>query len=158
MNIRKQLVLRVVAGAVLIILAAGVSYTVRQLLASRHPESALPTIHVVYNNTDLPTEHYMMSSYSWRFLTRTIDWATEPNAFQHMEAAPVLPSVPLDISFFYPCKTLKISRTGAGNKEFQEIAMDNLRTPSTAGEYVYKVEAGWGKDGSILYYIKVRVG
>lgn len=157
MNIRKQWVLRIIAGALLIILAGGVSYTVRQLLASRHPEAALPTIHVVYNNTDLPHEHYMMSSYSWRFLTQTLEWADEPDAYQRMAAAPVLPNIPLDVNFSTPCKTLKISRTGADNQDFQEIVADSLHTPAAPGEYTYRVEAGWGRNGAVLYYIKVRV-
>ncbi|MDL2254219.1 DUF3426 domain-containing protein [Ruminococcaceae bacterium OttesenSCG-928-I18] len=158
MKLRKQWMVRIVAGLLLVVLAGGIAYVIRDLLAMRNPESALPVIDIEYNGKPLPPQHYMMDSYSWRFLFSAKEWE-EPDrsVVDRLEPAPVLPGAPLDISFSFPYKTITVSRSYGNRNHYEEITGE-LQTPFTGGVYTYKVEAEWGARGSVLYYIKIRVG
>ncbi len=157
MKLRKKMVLKIGAGVLLILLSAAFAFVIRDMLAMQHPENALPDIQIDYIDTELPAENWMMDSYSWRFLLVTKSWQNEDrDAWRDMPAAPVLPGAALDVSFSYPCETLKISRSVDNSVEFLELG-GQLETPQAPGVYTYMVEAGWGARGSILYYFKVVV-
>ena len=157
MKLRKQFIQRLLIAVLSLILAAGLSYTVKDLLSSRNPESALPIIRIDYNGVELPHEHWMMDAYSWDFLFTTREWSHEnPDAWRYMEAAPVLPGAPIDIHFSFPAQTQIVSRAIAGNDDFEEIG-GVLLTPQEPGEYTYKIEANWERRGWIRYYFKVRI-
>lgn len=70
-------------------------------------------------------------------------------------------ATPLNISFSTKPKDLKVSvaegRYGTLYRPVEEAANGSFFAPSEAGEYVYKVEANWGRRGSIIYYFCVRV-
>ncbi len=157
MKLRKRWLAKLMAGIMLVVLAGGMAYIIRDMLAMQNPESALPVISVEYNGKPLPPQHYMMDSYSWRFLLRTTEWAQpDRTAVNKLEPAPVLPGAPLEISFSFPCKSMVVSRSYGDRNEFEELS-GALQTPFTGGTYLYRVEAQWGARGSVLYYIKVRV-
>ena len=157
MKLRKQWMTKIIAGVLLVVLAGGIAYVIRDLLAMRSPESALPVIDIEYNGKPLPPQHYVMDSYSWRFLFSTKEWVEPDRAIENkLEPAPVLPGAPLDISFSFPCKTMTVSRSYGDRNQF-EVVEGDLQTPFTGGVYTYKVEAEWGSRGSVLYYIRIRV-
>lgn len=157
MKLRKQWVVKLLAGLLLVVMAGAVANVIRDTLALRNPESALPVIDIEYNGKPLPPQHYMMDAYSWRFLFTQRNWE-EPDraAVNKLEPAPVLPGAPLKIDFSFPCKVLKVSRSYGDRNEFEEISGD-LQTPFTGGTYTYRIEAEWGNRGLVSYYIKVRV-
>ncbi len=157
MERRKFRLKKIAIGLAALILAATLSYVIRDLLASQNPESALPVIEIEYNGLPLPQQHYLMDSYSWRFLFSTVEW-TEPNrdAVNTLEPAPVVPGTPLNIDFSFPCNSMVISRSYGSRNEFEPVSGD-LQTPFSGGTYTYRIEAEWGARGSVLYYIKVRV-
>lgn len=160
MKQRKQNITRIIVGLLLVVLAAGITYIIKELLASRNPADALPVIRVDYSGTPLPAEHYTMDSYSWRFLTMEKSWE-EPDRGKWigMKAAPVLPGAPLDISFSFPCETMRVTRAegeAPGEEDYEEV-VGSLTTPMEPGIYTYKVVGNWGLKGQVLYYIKVDV-
>lgn len=173
MKLRKQLVLRVVAGVLLFALALGVTYTIKGVLSAREPVNALPEIDIIYNSAPLPQEHIQLASYSWRFFPQVKKGElVAPGGWDEIVPAPVNPGTPLQISFSYACKELKISRALRYSNLFTEISQNNtlpgeenaapatvgnLNTPTEPGEYVYRVEAWWGVHGSVQYYFTVRV-
>lgn len=155
MKLRKQVVGKVILGAVLIVLAGLVAYAVKDLLAYRNPESSLPVIRINYNGTELPAENWTLESYSWNFLTLTRDWQAEEDAVEKIPPAPVVTGAPLDISFSFEPSALMVSRAKGGG-EFIEQQGD-LHTPSEQGEYTYRIEGDWGIRGRISYYFKIYV-
>ncbi len=157
MDKRKQWTKKIAIGLAALLLAAGLSYVIRDVLAAQNPESALPVIEIEYNGIPLPTQHYMMDSYSWRFLFTTVDWSQpNRNAADMLEPAPVLPGAPLEINFSFPCNSMRVSRSYGTRNEFEPVT-GSLQTPFSGGTYTYRIEAEWGTRGSVLYYIKVRV-
>ncbi len=157
MEQRKRWIKKIAAGLAILLLAGAVSYVIRDVLAMQNPESALPVIEVEYNGRPLPQQHYLMDSYSWRFLFTTVEW-NEPdrNTVESLEPAPVIPGAPLEIDFSFPCNSMQISRSYGDLNEFVPVT-GNLQTPFSGGTYTYRIEAEWGTRGSVLYYIKVRV-
>ncbi len=157
MKLRKQWVVKLLAGFLLVVLAAVLANVIRDTLALENPKSALPVIDIEYNGKPLPPQHYVMDAYSWRFLFTTREWEDpDRGVVSRLEPAPVLPGAPLKIDFSFPCKGITVSRSYGDRNEFEEISGD-LQTPFTGGTYTYRVEASWGSRGSVLYYIKVRV-
>ncbi len=157
MKLHKQIIRKVLIGALLVVLAAGVSYSVRDLLAYRHPEATLPAVRIEYNGTELPAEHSMMDAYSWRYLTLVKDWAVEDReAWKKIEPAPVLPDAPLDVSFSFAPKDLTVSRAKGDSDVFSELSGE-LRTPTEPGVYTYRVAGEWGVRGAIAYYFRIQV-
>ncbi len=157
MEQRKRWIKKIAIGLAALFLAGAISYVIRDVLAIQNPESALPVIEIEYNDRALPTQHYMMDAYSWRFLFTTVEWTEENrNAVSALEPAPVLPGVPLNISFSFPCNSMKISRSYENRNEYEPVT-GGLQTPFSGGTYTYRIEAEWGTRGSVLYYIKVRV-
>lgn len=157
MNPKTNVIKKLVAGLLLVVLAAGASFIIKELLSARNPELTLPDIRIEYAGEGLPQEHWMMQGYSWRFLTLKREWSNpDEEAWRDMEAAPVLPDTTLNISFNPEAQNVVISRTTDESGTFQELG-GVLQTPLEPGVYTYKIEASWGVKGSILYFVKVRI-
>lgn len=161
MKIRKRVYLRIVAGLLLIVLAGGVSYVIKGVLSARQPESALPEMQVIYSDAPLPAANWMMDSYQWRFLTTVQAWE-EPNRSRwlDLQPAPVLPGMPLEIDFSFPCQEMEVSRamgTGTLTDDDFTAVSGSLTTPHEPGVYTYKIAANWGIKGSVLYYVRVMI-
>lgn len=155
MKLRKQVVGRIALGAVLIVLAAFLGFAVKDLLAYTRPASTQPEIRIEYNGAPLPPEHWMMESYSWRYLTLIKEWEAPQDALAQMAAAPVIPDTALGVSFTFEPDKLTVSRSVNGG-EYSEL-MGDLLTPNQPGEYVYRIEGDWGIKGTITYYFKIRI-
>lgn len=174
--LRKKNILKILAGILLITLAAGLTYIIKEKLSARNPKNALPTISILYNNAPLPTEHIALASYSWRFLNEeTQEVILDGDDWQKISYAPVVPDSPLEISFSYPCDEIKISRAEEGSMIFHEISSNlsngtasadtadpntvllRTPTPSVSLKYTYRIEANWGIRGSVQYYFNIEV-
>ena len=160
MKYPKTIIRKELLGVLLITLASLGALFIKESLDTKDPQSALPDIEVNYNGAPLPAGSVFMAGYSWNFLT-TIE--TSPQLMP--EDIPLYPvdvqqQIPMKISFTKPPKSLKISRAeGRYSADFIEITSEvdgEILSPSVPGIYVYKVEAGWGFRGSILYYFSVQ--
>lgn len=157
MKLRSKMVVRALVALLLLVLAGGIAIIIKDTLAERNPESALPVMRVDYNGVELPAVNVMMDSYAWRFLNDTEKWEQpDRSKWITMEAAYVSPASDLDISFSFEPSSVKISRAFEGSFQFEEVVGD-LQTPTLPGVYTYKVEGNWGLRGSVLFYFKLRV-
>ena len=157
MELRKKMSLKIVAAVLLLVLAGGFAFVVKELLSSRRPENSLPAITIACGGVNLPAEHWMLDSYSWRFLFLVKEWHTENReAWKNLEAFPVLPGAILNISFSSPSETVHVTRMRDGGSTFEELSGE-LHAPLDEGIYIYRVEANWGSRGSIAYFFKVKV-
>ncbi|MDL2325352.1 hypothetical protein LJC61_09490 [Ruminococcaceae bacterium OttesenSCG-928-A16] len=157
MKIRKQIFGKIIAGIVLLLLAAMATLVLKSILMARNPEYALPIVRVECNGEGLPAENQMLESYSWQFLTIVKTGQLHAaDAWQNIPAAWEPPNAPLSVGFSFPASSLKISRTDVDGFTFNEVGGE-LRTPHIPGEYTYRIEASWGTNKSLLYYFKVRI-
>ncbi len=158
--LRRQVLIKVVAGIVMVLCAAFFSLLIKDGLAQRDPVHALPLLDVYFNDTDegekLPASNLMLDSYTWRFLVNTkTDRVVPSNAWQDMDAAWVPPGAPLSLAFSFKEKNCSVVMASEG-EDFVELGGE-LAAPSEPGNYTYRVEASWGKDRSVVYYFKIRV-
>ena len=157
MELRKKMALKIVAAVLLVVIAGGFAFIVKELLSSRKPENSLPSITISCGGVDLPPEHWMLDSYSWRFLFLVKEWHTDNReAWRNLEAFPVLSGAPLNISFSSPPESIVVTRMRDGGSEFEELSGE-LHAPLDDGICTYRVVANWGSRGSIAYFFKVKV-
>ncbi|MEG1104867.1 MAG: hypothetical protein RSD78_08495 [Oscillospiraceae bacterium] len=160
MKFPRSVIRKVCLGAVLISLAVCVTLLIKESLDTKDPQSALPSIDVIYNGNSLPETSVFRAGYSWNFLTTIEDFPAMAPEDIPLYPVDVLPQIQMEIKFSKPPKELKISRAdGRYSQDFIEIATDvtgEMLSPSVPGVYVYKVEASWGIRGSILYYFALQ--
>ncbi len=165
MSYSRWLVLRkLLLGTVLVALAAAISLFIKENLDVKSPEDALPDITVSVNGLPIAPERVLRAGYEWNFWTTTEKNTPvyTPEELVRMVYPVDMPlrSV-LDLTFSIKVKDLKISRADdAEFRYFIELAgtTDNqIIAPAQAGQYLYKIEAGFGRRGSVIYYLMVNV-
>ncbi len=165
MSYSKWLLMRkLLIGAVLIGLAAAVSLFIKENLDVKSPEDALPDITVSVNGLPIAPEMVLRAGYEWNFWTTTEKNTTAYTSEELLRMVyPVdmpLRSV-IDLSFSIKVKDLKISRADdAEFRYFIELANTEegqVIAPAQAGQYLYKIEAGFGRRGSVIYYLMVNI-
>lgn len=160
MNNPKQVIQKIIAGVVLIAIAAVVTMFIKESLDTQDPESSLPIIQVQYNG--MPMTDVYRAGYEWSFFT-TVERRTPELLLEDIPlvAVDVLPQAPLQITFSKEPSELKVMRaTGRYSTDFMEITdMENgtLKTPAAPGIYVYRVSAHWTTRGYIQYYFALQV-
>ena len=163
MKPNRRMLMRGVAAVLMIVMAASGSFLVKDFLALRDPQNALPKLQVSCGEALIPPGNLVLASYSWRFLLVPHEDTPAPaNVWQQpdMPETPVSPNLPLEISFSYDCKEMYISRADNGSSIFLPVSGvegGGLYTPPVGGEYIYRVEAFWGWLGSVQYYFKLTV-
>lgn len=160
-NQRKQILLRVLAGIVLILLAGFITVFIRDVLAYNYPESTLPTMDVYYkgleNGERLPAMHIRRDRYTWRFLVGTQKWENaDIEVWREIEPAWVAPNADLDIVFSFPEEEMTVSMASGDSGVFVEIG-GQLKAPEAAGVYTYRVQGGWGNYQTVQFYFRIRV-
>lgn len=171
MKLRKQQLLRVVAFAMLIVLAAfsaavinsGLSY----IQAASEPLNSLPSMDVYYMGLEagvrLPAEFIRLDKYDWRFMFWTRSGGGKDLEIwrEIKEDGWIPPNTPIDFSFSFKPKSVRTfilaGELVEGVNEFEEIPSDNLIGPDVPGIYTIRVEANWGAGKDVAYYIKVQV-
>lgn len=159
MKLRRQMLLKIVAGVLMVVLSALLAFAVRDALAMREPVNALPLLDVYQLGESEPIvttpKQVRRTSYEWRFLFGIKSW-TSPDLEAWREISPVWvqPNVPLELSFSESCKSFTVSMA-AGERGFNEVV--NLQTPPVAGKYTYRVEASWGNNKQVTYYFRLEV-
>lgn len=158
------LVRKLLIGAVLIGLAAAVSLFIKENLDVKSPEDALPDITVSVNGLPIAPEMVLRAGYEWNFWTTT-EKNTPAYTSEELLRMVYPVDMPLrsviDLSFSIKVKDLKISRADdAEYRYFIELAgagEGQVIAPAQAGQYLYKIEAGFGRRGSVIYYLMVNV-
>lgn len=164
MKQRKQMVLRIVAGLVLLLVAAGITVVIRDTLASQNPERALPTMDVYYRGKEvgerLPAAHITVGKYTWRFLfTEVKDEVFKPENLGTLESAWVPPNSLLELDFSFKPKDVQVSlfQEDDGGNSFVPQELAGLRAPSAKGIYFYKVATDWGNGREVIYFFAIQV-
>lgn len=160
----KQLLRKLAIGAVALAVAAGITLFIKENLDVQDPETALPTIQVTTNGMALSPEMIFRAGYIWNFFTTTEEntplWTTQ-DILAHTYPVDVPPRSILSIDFSLKPKTLTVSRTDDENFEYYLDLVDTdgsqIITPAQAGAYLYKIQAGFGRRGSVIYYLLINV-
>ena len=64
-----MLIRKLVIGAVCILLAAGLTLVLKEVLDTQDPEQALPILEVRCNDVPMPPEYLLRAGYEWNFFT-----------------------------------------------------------------------------------------
>lgn len=160
MKLEKRLLRKIALGLVLVFAAGLFSLVIKDSLAMQAPENALPEMLVYFNDVEtgvrLHPKHILRESYSWRFLWKTVVGSDpNPDSLKNLEPAWVPAGAPLIVEFSFRNSEMQVSMAKDGG-EFIDVG-GKLSAPMTPGTYTYKVWAGWGLRGSVLYYFKVQV-
>ena len=162
MKLPKIFFRKLLLGAVLVSLAAGITMFIKETLDTRDPESALPLITVQYGDEIFTTDRQVRrAGWEWNFfLTK------EKTPLLPIEDAPptpvtVLPGSPMNISFTKKPSQLHVLRATSENpSEYIELSNAGdgaFSSPTTPGLYYYKVQAEWRGRGFIQYYFALEV-
>lgn len=155
---------KIVAGTVLVALAAGVSLFIKENLDVKSPEDALPNLSIQVNGLAIAPEMALRAGYEWNFWTTTeknTPAYTPEDLLRLVYPVDMPPRSVIDLGFSIDLKELRISR--ADDAEFRYfIEMANpgegqIIAPAQAGRYMYKIEAGFGRRGSVIYYLLVDI-
>ncbi len=163
MKLRTVIIRKFLLGAFLIAVCAGMTFIIKESLDTRDPETALPIITITYNDAVFPQQNIYRAGYTWSFITTVEKWQAPSLLPEDLPIVPenVLADMPVEITFSQTPQTLQIYRaTGRYSTDFLEISTEadgEFYTPTTQGEYLYKVVAGWGSRGEIQYYFAMSV-
>ncbi len=160
----KMVLRKLIVGVLALALAAAITLFIKENLDVKDPETALPSIQVATEGVVLSPEMVFRAGYEWNFFTsteiNTPIWTTA-DILSHTYPVDVPPRAKLDIDFSLQADTLKISRSDQEDfSAFVTLADDfpnSLLAPAEAGQYLYKIEAGFGRRGSIIYYLLLNV-
>lgn len=155
---------KLVAGAVLIALAALVAYVLKEMLDTKNPESALPAIAVEYEYSEHPLSNeseVRRAGWEWAFFL-----TNEKTPMLDLEDVPVtpvdvLPGARMTIQFSKEPSGLRLYRRAYADipPMFQETSFSSgtsFFTPTQPGLYYYRICAEWPR-GTIQYYFALQV-
>jgi len=116
-----------------------------------------PAPKVTAGDVKIPVE---AGSYAWKTFNRTVI-ADAPGPYdlvKDKEAAALQPADEIEIDFSREPKRLVLSRW-EGNEAVEERQLDKRKfaAPDEAGEYVYGIQAEWGKNKSGTFAFKIKV-
>ncbi len=163
MKLRTIFIQKIILGAVLIAICAAVTFFIKESLDTQDPEAALPLITIQYINDDFPSQNIYRAGYTWSFITTMETWQAPSLAPEDLPIVPqeVLPNESIKIIFSQTPDEINVWRaSGRYSTDFLEISMDTpgeFFTPSTSGEYLYRIVANWGSRGEIQYYFSLNV-
>lgn len=155
---------KLLVGVLALAAAAAITLFIKENLDVKDPETALPTIQIATEGVVLSPEMVFRAGYEWNFFTateiNTPVWTTE-DILSRTYPVDVPPRAKLDIDFSLDVDTLKVSRAEESDfSTFVTLAEENpdsLIAPAEGGRYLYKIEAGFGRRGSIIYYLLLNV-
>ena len=162
MKLPKVFFRKLLLGAVLVALAAGITVFIKETLDTRDPEASLPIITVRYGDEVFaPDKEVRRAGWEWSFfLTKE---KTPMLSIEDVPLTPVevLPGAPMNISFTKPPTQLRVLRAASDKPtEYLELADAGdgvFSTPTMPGLYYYKVQSEWRNRGFIQYYFALGV-
>lgn len=165
MSYSRWVVLRkILVGAVLVAIAAAISLFIKENLDVKSPEDALPDLTIQVNGLSIAPEMALRAGYEWNFWTTTeknTPAYTPEDILQLVYPVDMPPRSLIDLDFSIELKDLRISRADdADFRYFIEMANTSegqILAPAQTGRYMYKIEAGFGSRGSVIYYLLVDI-
>ncbi len=165
MYTKKQIIRKLLLGAVLLAIAICITLFIRENMNVQSPENALPTFTVTMDDkTAFTKESVFRAGYEWNFLTTTAK-DTPPYSASDINLVnmPVSmqPRTYLDLEFSIEPKRLTISR--ADDKDLEtyldliDVGMGPIITPAVPGIYRYRVQADFGWRGSVIYFFTIKI-
>lgn len=162
MKLPKVFFRKLLIGAVLVALAAGVSVFIKETLDTRDPEASLPIVTVRYGDeVFVPDKEVLRAGWEWSFFL-----TQEKTPLLSIEDVPlspveVLPGAPMDISFTKEPTRLRVLRAASDKPteylELSDAGDGSFSTPTMPGLYYFKVQAEWRGRGFIQYYFALQV-
>ena len=156
--LRKQQLVKILAGAGLVLLAAFITVFIRDALNLRAPENALPQMDVYHTEEDrLPAEHIRRDSYTWQFLfwPPVSGGGLDLEVWREIPPGWVNPIANLRLDFSFEPKDVRVYMA-AGESAFVELS-GNVFAPDAPGTYTYRVDASWGSQRVVTYFFRIRV-
>lgn len=165
MYTKKQVIRKILLGAVLLAAAVGITIVMRENMNVQEPEKALPTITITMDgDTVFARDRVFLAGYEWNFLTMTAKHTPPYSAADLKHVTPPVPMEPrtyLELDFSIKPKELVISRASDPNlesyMELTNVGMGPLITPAEPGIYRYQVQASFGWRGSTVYFFTVQI-
>lgn len=155
---------KVLLGAVLVALAAAISLFIKENLDVKSPEDALPDLTIQVNDLPIASEMALRAGYEWNFWTTTeknTPAYTPEDLLRLVYPVDMPPRSVIELGFSIQLKDLRVSRADdAEFRYFIEMAGADdgqIIAPAQAGRYMYKIEAGFGRRGSVIYYLLVDI-
>lgn len=174
MKLRRQQIMRMLLGLVLVVAAAFCAAVIRNALAQRDPQNALPVMTIIYTTSEdsipLPADIVRRDKYDWRFMFWTRSGGGKDlNVWQEIKVSSwVAPNSSLEMRFSFEPKDVQVKVLVIG-EDGQSTFMDypadlvspdnpaQIIAPGNPGDYVLQVNANWGNGRDITYYAKVSV-
>lgn len=156
---------KIITGVVLVAIAAMLTLFIKERLDVKNPESALPNMTVTVDGMILAPSMVFRAGYEWNFWA-TVDRNTPVysphDIMTRVYPVDIAPRSVMALDFTLKAKSLKVSRADDEPDHFQYIQLqdvdpDKIITPATPGRYMYKIEAGFGWRGSVIYYVMLNV-
>ena len=156
---------KVATGIVLVALAACISLFIKESLDVKHPEAALPDLNVAVDGMILSPSMVFRAGYEWNFwatVDRNTPIYTPHDIVTQVYPVDIAPRSVMTLNFKPKHKSLRVSRADDEPDHSQYIQLQDenptsIITPATPGRYLYKIEAGFGWRGSVIYYVMVNV-
>lgn len=156
---------KIALGAVLIALAASLSLLIKEALDIKNPESAVPDLTVSVDGMILSPSMIFRAGYEWNFwatVDRNTPFYTPHDITTQVYPVDIAPRSIINLKFSIPHKSLHVSRADNPPEFSQYIQLQDknptsIISPATPGQYMYKVEAGFGWRGSVIYYMMFNV-
>ena len=156
-----MLIRKLVIGAICILLAAGLTLVLKEVLDTQDPEQALPILEVRCNDVPMPPEYLLRAGYEWNFFTtKETKTSVVPNEEMALMPMEVMAQTPVVVSYSTRPKELKLQRWDAATGEYLEVTTTtpgHFQAPAVAGRYVYRVTGTWTFRGEIQDYFCLQV-
>lgn len=163
MKLKKQFFRKLLIGAVLILVSAGITMLIKESLDTKDPESSLPIISITCGEVDIPPDAVYRAGYEWSFFA-TMARRDAPSVLPEdlpISPFPVYAGEPMQITFTTTPSEIRVWRAeGRYGTEFLEVSGEEkgmFATPTTPGIYMFRVLADWGGRGNIQYYFSLDV-
>lgn len=163
MKLRRLQLQRALVCLAFVVLAAFFAAVIRNGLAQRNPQNALPSLSATYSTSEdtirLPVDVVRMDKYDWRFMFwQKSGGGKDLEVWREIEAgAWVPPNSAINLKFTFQPQYTRIF-IKAEESEFVELSGALIAPgPAVDTEYTLRVEANWGKGRDITYYVKIRV-
>ena len=160
----KIILRKLVVGVLALAAAAAITLFIKENLDVKDPETALPSIQITTEGVVLSQEMVLPIGFFFNDTAtteiNTPVWSTG-DILSRTYPVDVPPRAKLEIDFSLNADTLQVSRSDQSDfSAFVTLAdeyPDSLIAPAEAGQYLYKIEAGFGRRGSIIYYLLLNV-
>ncbi len=165
LSLRKRNIIKGVAAAALVLLAALFTMLLRDLLAIPNPVNVLPKMevwHTVRNQRERLGDHYTLrDAYTWQFVVGgpVRGGGMDLEVWREIQPADVEPETSLELTFSFGPRAARVYMLHGGQsiEQTPEGGAYTYKAPSQAATYTYRVEANFGDSKEVTYYFRIRI-